>query len=290
MVEIVEEIQSRQNRRFVVRLDDGARVESVLYRGDTLCVSSQVGCAVGCRFCASGANGFGRNLRLEELEGQLEAVLARGHLVRRATLSGIGEPLHNFAVAAEFIDSCRARTIKTSLTTSGGPLPRLRQALGWLHNGLTLSVHAGYESTRRRLLPQAPPLGDLFATLAEVLPSLSRSRQKKIALSYLLMAGENDSEAELDAFAARARPLGLTLHLYAYNPVAPVLGDGYRRLPRERYDALWARLTATGLRVRMSATARIEENGGCGTLVALRSGRGSGALGVSAPIGSPEGR
>ena len=67
-----------ENRRWEVGLDDGNRVEAVLYRGDSLCVSSQVGCAVGCPFCASGANGLSRPLRFEELTGQVEAVLATG--------------------------------------------------------------------------------------------------------------------------------------------------------------------------------------------------------------------
>ncbi|MGD8863273.1 MAG: radical SAM protein [Myxococcales bacterium] len=267
MVELVEEHVTRQNRRFVVALSDGARVESVVYRGDTLCVSSQVGCAVSCPFCASGARGFARNLTLPELQGQVEAVLARGHRLRRVTLSGVGEPLHNFATVESFVQWCRQRRLWPSLTTSGGPVTRLRRALRWEHNGLTLSVHSGTEATRARLVPHAPALSELFGALQDVVPDLSSSRRKKTALAYLLMAGENDDEAEVDAFAERAAPLGLTVHLYAYNPVDT---STQRPIARERYDALWERLTSRGMRVRMSSTARIESNGGCGTLVALR--------------------
>jgi 23S rRNA (adenine2503-C2)-methyltransferase len=79
------------------------------------------------------------------------------------------------------------------------------------------------------------------------------------------VAGENDDAAEVDAFLARARPLGLSVHLYALNPVP---GSPYRAVSRERYEALYAQMKAAGLRVRMSSKARIEANGGCGTLVA----------------------
>ncbi len=262
---IVAEHPGVQNRRFVVALADGARVETVLYRGDTLCVSSQVGCAVGCPFCASGHNGFGRNLRFEELVGQVEAVRSRGHAPVRLTVSGIGEPLHNLPAVAALIDWCRAGRIGPSLTTSGGPLGRLAAALHLHHNGLTVSVHAGTEATRARLVPRGPALAPLFACLGDELSALARSRRRKVALAYLLLAGENDGDAEVDAFVARARPLGLAVHLYAHNavPTSPLRG-----VDRRRYEEVYARMNGAGLSVRMSSSARLEANGGCGTLVA----------------------
>ncbi|MEM9072786.1 MAG: radical SAM protein [Myxococcota bacterium] len=254
------------NRRFGVRLRDESRVEAVLYRGDTLCISSQVGCAVRCPFCASGAKGLGRSLSLEELQGQVEAV-GRVHELQRITISGVGEPLHNPATV-DFLTWARDRRLKVSLTTSGGPLSRLRAWLHRPHNGLTISVHSGQEETRRRLVPKGPSLADLEALLAEEVPRLTRRRKKKTALAYLLLRGENDAATELDAFAHRALPLGLSVHLYAFNPVAT---SEMERATREAYEAAYARLVAAGLRVRMSSKARVEANGGCGTLVALRT-------------------
>lgn len=279
VLELLEAHQVESNRRFVVRLDDGATVEAVLYRGDSLCISCQVGCAVGCPFCASGARGLSRPLALEELLGQLEAVERLGHRVGRVTLSGVGEPLHNTAVP-ELIRRLRERRVPASLTTSGGPLPRLREALHLPHNGLTLSVHAGREATRARAVPRAPGLDSLFAVLTEELPRLSRSRQRKVALAYLVVAGLNDEDAEVDAFIERALPLGLSTHLYAYNPVPT---SAHRPVDRARYEALYRRMTDAGLRTRMSCRARVEPNGGCGTLVALRSTPRS----APSPEGSP---
>lgn len=273
---IVSEHPGRWNRRFVVRLGDGALVESVLYRGDTLCVSCQVGCAVRCPFCASGANGLGRSLSLDELEAQVEdvaSVVARegGPALRGVTVSGIGEPLHNHDAVSAFVDRCRARGLRVTLTTSGGPLRRLRE---WLrerpHQGLTISVHAGTEATRARVVPHGPDLASLFEVLGGEVPALGRTRRKRTALAYLLLEGVNDGGDEIDAFVARAVPLaalGVRVHLYAHNPVetSPMRGVG-----RARYEAVYDRMTAAGLGVQMSAQARLEANGGCGTLVALR--------------------
>ncbi|KIG16265.1 Ribosomal RNA large subunit methyltransferase N [Enhygromyxa salina] len=287
MVEIIEEHRGAAcrakgdaegpvfNRRYVVQLEDGAAVESVLYRGDSLCVSSQVGCAVGCPFCASGANGLSRNLELDELIGQVEAVDAAiadqgaGFGVRRVTVSGVGEPLHNPAVP-KFVSWCRARSTPASITTSGGPLRRLGE---WLsddappHNGISLSIHAGNESTRARTVPRGPALDPLFELLRERVPSISGARRRKLALAYLLLADLNDDDDELDAFLRRAEPLGLKIHLYSYNPVPT---STQSRTNEARYEAAFERMRARGLDVRRSSQARIEDNGGCGTLVALR--------------------
>jgi 23S rRNA (adenine2503-C2)-methyltransferase len=167
---------------------------------------------------------------------------------------------------------CHARGTPASITTSGGPLARLEAWLtpppdGPLHNGITVSVHAGSDAVRARMVPHGPPLDALFDVLGARLPLLSRKRRKKVALAYLVLAGENDRDDELDAFAARARPLGLFVHLYAHNPVPTSTLGG---VDRARYEAIYARLSAAGLKVRMSSQARLEPNGGCGTLVALR--------------------
>jgi len=99
-------------------------------------------------------------------------------------------------------------------------------------------------------------------------PQLSRSRRKKVALAYLLVAEQNDTDAEVAAFAERARPLGLHVHLYAHNPVPT---SEHRGVSRDRYEEIYASLVGQGLRVHMSSQARIEANGGCGTLVVSRN-------------------
>ena len=266
-MKIVREESSAQNRRFVIGLDDGAEVEAVLYRGDTLCISSQAGCAVRCPFCASGANGLARHLTLDELIGQIDLVAASADGIVRATISGVGEPLHNADNVEAFFPAASARGIKTSFTTSGGNEARLLRALHWPHNGLTLSIHAGTENTRKKLVPHGPSLDEIFGVLAKELPKLTRHKRKKTALAYLVLAGENDSDAEVDAFIDRVLPLQLAVHLYQHNavPTSPMQG-----VTRARYEEIYERMRAAKLLVRMSSKARLENNGGCGTLVALR--------------------
>jgi len=256
------------NQRWLVTLADGGQVECVMYRGHTLCVSSQVGCAVRCPFCASGARGLARPLTLQEMIGQVEAVRSLGHVFERVTVSGVGDPLHNHEVVQAFVAHCHRAGLRPSLTTSGGPLPRLREWLHAPHNGLTLSIHAGTEAMRARMVPKAPSLEALFGTLAGELPRMTQRRRRKTALAYLLIEGMNDSDAEVDAFVARVQPLGLAIHLYAFNPVPT---SALRRVSESRYRAIYSRMCDAGLRVRMSSQARIEGNGGCGTLVALHT-------------------
>jgi 23S rRNA (adenine2503-C2)-methyltransferase len=262
------------NVRYVMRLDDGAEVEAVVYRGDTACLSTQVGCGVRCPFCASGANGLSRSLSADEMMDVLALLEAQSHAIARVTLSGSGEPMHASEACAEVVRRCHARRTPASITTSGGA------KLGaWLaddappHNGITISVHAGTEAVRRHMVPGGPPLEGLFALLAERVPKLPRKRRKKIALAYLVIEGANDSDDELDAFAARASSIGTAVHLYAHNavPTSTLRGVG-----RQRYEAIYARLVASGLVVRMSSQARLEANGGCGTLVALTQKRRAG--------------
>ena len=262
MLSVVSQEQSSSNRRFVLQLPDRSLIEAVLYREDTLCISCQVGCAVRCPFCASGANGLGRSLTLDEMVAQVDLVPG----LRGVTLSGIGEPLHN-PECVRLLEHARERGLRVTLTTSGGPIARLREWLVRPHHGLTISIHAGSEAARARAVPNGPDLASVFDTLRDLVPRLTRARRKKTALAYLVIAGLNDSDDEIDAFVEHARPLGLFVHLYAYNPVPT---SEHRAVDRARFEAIYARMTGSGLTVRMSARARLEANGGCGTLVALK--------------------
>lgn len=253
------------NHRFAVELDDGAVVESVIYRGHTLCVSCQVGCAVGCPFCASGRPGLLRNLTHDEMVGQVDQARAHAPDLRRVTVSGVGEPLHNFGAVSAFVDTCRAMGLAPSVTTSGGPTGKLRELFSLPHNGLTISVHAGTETTRRRIVPRGPSLAALLRIVEEGFGKLSRSRRRRVSLGYLLLAGVNDGDGEVEAFAGMVAPLGVSVYLYRLNHVP---GSAFRPASEERYQAVYDAWTAHGMEVRRSSLARVEENGGCGTLLA----------------------
>lgn len=279
-MELLAEHRAQDNRRFVLGLEDGGRVEAVIYRGDSLCISAQVGCAVGCPFCASGAQGLDRPLRFDELREQIEVAKSladpQDPEILRVTVSGVGEPLHNQAAVEALCQWCADQGLRLSITTSGGPLHHLERWVTQIgHRGLTISVHAGTQPVREVMVPKGPALDPLFETLASSLATVTNARKKKIALAYLVIKGINDHDAEIDAFIERVAPLGLKTHLYRYNPVPT---SDLAGVTMERYYEIADRIRESGVQVRRSSQARTRSNGGCGTLVAklrarTRSGR-----------------
>jgi len=253
---------SSSNIRLLVPLRDGLSVEAVYYGSATLCLSTQAGCGIGCPFCASGAKGLRRNLTSAEIAGQVAAACARGLIPRRLTLSGIGEPLHNRAAVADFMDDSK---LPVSLTTTGGSPAVLAAALHWPHNGLMLSRHAGSEDLHRRFVPPAPPLEDLAATVSRGLAGLSRRRRRHLGVNYLLLAGSNDHRAELDRLLSLAAAWPeATIHLLACNPVP---GRAFVSPPTDQFDACYTYLKSRHPHVRRPNSWRRQSEGGCGTLV-----------------------
>lgn len=255
-------LESPENILLAVPLDDGLHVEAVYYGSGTLCLSTQAGCALGCAFCASGARGWRRNLLVEELQRQVELVRELGHAPVRLTLSGIGEPLHNFPVVETFLAQS---SLPVSLTTTGGPLEHLERALALPHNGLMLSLHAGSEAVHRRLLPKAPGLVELRTTVSRGLARLSRRARRRFGVNYLLLAGVNDGPDELDALLRLLQQWPeATLHLLACNPVP---GSIFTSPAAEEFAAVHAYLAARHPQVRRPNRWRRQGQGGCGTLV-----------------------
>jgi len=254
-----------ENRKFLVPLVDGLRIEAVWYGSGTLCLSTQAGCALACPFCASGRHGLKRNLTLEELERQVRFCREQGIEPQRLTLSGVGEPLQNLDNVALFMQRCRERRLPISLTTTGTPLERLPQLLEQPHNGLMLSLHAAMETGYRRLIPNGPGPAALRELLISIWPQLSSRRRRKLGVNYLLLADENDQSAELEALVTWLRPFPeLTLHLLSCNPVP----DSPFRSPAEsEIDRIFQQLRGQGIHVRRANRWRRQEAGGCGTLL-----------------------
>jgi len=253
-------VEGKLNRLFVFELSDGLRVEGVLYRGDTLCVSTQVGCPVRCAFCASGRHGLIRNLSAEEIYGQLEAV-RRFHRIRRIAVAGIGEPLANWRNVRTAFDYFRKKGLKVSFYTCGFPLTNLPELLRLPHNGVTLSLHTTDSGKRSELMPGAGNLPRLLQLLRELLPALSRRKRRKISLAWVLLKGVNDSSEDLLRFAELARSLGVGITLLRYNKVGT-----FESPEEEEFEKAFLLLRKKGIRVTLSTRFRREKVGGCGTL------------------------
>ncbi len=196
---------------------------------------------------------------------QLEAALERGLKPARITVSGVGEPLHNPANVRQFMALCANRKLPVSLTTTGFPLEHLEEFLGHSHNGLMVSVHAGRRATHRRLIPRGPDLNQLWAVLDKVLTVIPRRRRRKVGINYLLLAGVNDSAEELEGLCDRLRPHPeLTLHLLTCNPVPE---SPFSSPESPRVDAIHDFFSRQGVHVRRPNPWRIQQQGGCGTLL-----------------------
>ena len=227
--EIVGDHQSADGtRRLVFKLRDGARVEGVLIpmRADraTLCVSSQVGCAMACTFCATGTMGLTRGLEAGEIIAQVRAAIAvSDRRVRNIVFMGMGEPLHHYTATRDAVRilldtrglSYQARHVTVSTV---GVVPKMR-AFSADFGGrvqLALSLHAGTDETRRRIIPLAKTY-DLEsvrqACLDHPLPG-----SRHLMIEYVVLPGVNDTPAELEALATWTQGMDCLVNLIPFNP------------------------------------------------------------------------
>ncbi|MDA8194525.1 MAG: 23S rRNA (adenine(2503)-C(2))-methyltransferase RlmN [Thermaerobacter sp.] len=217
--------------KLLLGLSDGQRVETVLLPhpyGYSVCVSSQVGCAMGCTFCASGLNGRIRQLSAGELLEQVryaEMILKpSGQHVRRVDVMGIGEPLDNYANLLKFMRmahheaafhlSYRHFTVSTS-----GLVPAITQlANEGLPVTLAVSLHAPNDEVRRRLMPvnQAYPLAKLIPACDD----FARRTGRRVTFEYLLLKDVNDSQQLAHELAGLLAGRLCHVNLIPWNPVA----------------------------------------------------------------------
>jgi 23S rRNA (adenine2503-C2)-methyltransferase len=259
--------------KYLLRLADGATVEAVDIpdRGRrTLCISSQAGCAMACRFCVTGFWGAGRDLSSGEIVGQVLAIA--GRLAPEQSLNvvfmGMGEPLLNLdaveralAVLGEWI-SLRRVTVSTV-----GIVPGIRRLAGWERRpNLAISLHAPDDQRRGELMPvnRSYPLAELLATLREY--PLEQGR--KLTFEYLLIDRWNDAPADADALTRLLAGLRAKVNLIPVNP-DPVLGPRMVPPPAERVTAFVERLRERGLVATVRRRRGDDVAAACGQLRAF---------------------
>lgn len=228
-LEIVESVQSEvdASRKFTLRLEDGHRIEAVLIPEKNrvaLCVSTQVGCAMGCLFCRTGRMGFVRDLDASEIVGQYHAV--RGTLEPEETIThivfmGMGEPLANFGSTLKAIKilthplgvgiSPRRITISTV-----GVVPALEMLLREVPVHLTVSLNAADEATRRELMPASRRFP--LARVIEALKKAPLPPRRRFTIAYVMIKGRNDTPKDAEALARLLRPLRCKVNLIPFNP------------------------------------------------------------------------
>jgi 23S rRNA (adenine2503-C2)-methyltransferase len=235
-IETVRVLGSKDTtRKFLFRLSDGKLIESVLIpaspalygeRSDrrTICVSTQVGCAYGCRFCASGLDGFSRNLDASEIVQQLLAVeKASGERIDNVVFMGMGEPLANLANVVRAIRiinapwgmeiGARHITVSTS-----GLAPQIKKLADEpLQSRLAISLHGATDEVRDRIMPVNRKYN--LTTLLDACDYYAARRKQRIYFEYILIAGLNDSQEQAHLLAGHARRIGARVNLIPYNTV-----------------------------------------------------------------------
>ncbi len=265
-MKIVKNIQDGLNNLLEIYVDNHT-IESVHYRGDTLCVSSQIGCPVRCSFCASGMNGLIRNLSTDEILNQYFLAKEDGLEIRNIAFAGIGEPLLNWNNVKEAFFKFKELGLKVSFYTTGFPLNKFEQLLNLPHNGLTLSLHSVLEEKRKDLIPKGETIQNLLNVFGNHLKNLSNKKRKLYSIAYLLIYNENDSDEEIQKLAQIAKDLNVNVSLLKYNEIE---GIPYKTTPDEKYEEVFLKLRKEGIRVTLSNKYRTRKIGGCGTLMINR--------------------
>ncbi len=252
------------SERLLVRLADGQMVESVLLPRGGLCVSTQVGCAVGCRFCMTGQGGLQRQLGSAEIVAQV--ALARTlRPVRKVVFMGMGEPSHNLDNVMEAITllgtqgAIGHKELVFSTVGDRRVFARLRE--GPVRPALALSLHTTRQALRRALLPNAADIAP--AELLDLAEAYARDTGYPIQLQWTLLAGVNDDAAEIEALAHLLAGKYAVLNLIPFNRVD---GLDYRRPDGDATAAMSLALYRRGILTKLRDSAGQDVDGGCGQL------------------------
>jgi 23S rRNA (adenine2503-C2)-methyltransferase len=258
------------SERLLVGLADGQTVESVLLPRDGLCVSSQVGCAVGCQFCMTGREGLIRQVTSGEIIAQV--VLARARrAVKKVVFMGMGEPAHNLDNVLEAIDllgtegNIGHKNIVFSTVGDVRVFERLAQ--GRVKPALALSLHTTKVALREQLLPRAPRLTP--AQLVEQGERYARRTGYPIQYQWTLLDGINDGDDELDGIVALLKGKYAVLNMIPYNTIPDL---PFRRPSWEKARAIAAALHGRGILTKLRDSAGQDVDGGCGQLRARAGG------------------
>ena len=250
--------------RLLVALADGQTVESVLLPRDGLCVSTQVGCAVGCVFCMTGQGGLIRQVGSAEIVAQV--ALARTlRPVKKVVFMGMGEPAHNLDNVMEAIDllGTVGNIGHKQLVFSTVGDPRVFEALpmGRVKPALALSLHTTKAELREQLLPRAPRMTP--DELVDAGEHYARATGYPIQYQWTLLAGINDGDDEIEGIVRLLHGKYAVLNMIPYNAVDDL---PYRRPSWEQAADMARRLHRRGILTKLRQSAGQDVEGGCGQL------------------------
>ena len=268
------EVAADGTTKVLYRLDGGYTVEAVIMRyprRSTLCISSQVGCPIGCPFCATGQGRFGRNLQAHEIVDQaLDAnrrLLAEGRRLTHVVFMGMGEPLANYDAVLAAVRALAAPDLlgisprRITISTSG-LVPRMERLAGeGLPFTLAISLHAARDELRDVLVPinRRYPLAEVLRAARDFAEQTGR----RVSYEYVLLAGVNDTERDAHELGELLDRRLAHVNLIPFNPVP---GTPYRAPSPADVRRFAAQVAATGLNVTVRDTKGRSGDAACGQL------------------------
>ena len=258
--------------KWLVELADGQFIETVHIPDggrSTLCVSSQVGCALDCAFCSTAQQGFNRNLDVAEIIGQVWlATRALGQMPTNVVLMGMGEPLANLdnvVAAMDLMQEDLAYMISKSRVTisTSGIVPALRRLREVSDVSLAVSLHAPDNALRDQLVPinRKYPLEELIPACRDF---VAHDRRRKVTWEYVMLDGINDSITHAKALIRLLQGVPSKVNLIPFNPFP---GSDFRTSPAERVEEFRQRLKRAGIMSMTRKTRGDDIDAACGQLV-----------------------
>ena len=266
-------------RKWLLQLDDGNRIETVYIPEDdrgTLCVSSQVGCALDCSFCSTGRRGFNRNLTTAEIIAQvwlatrlIDEEKRPGRKVTNVVLMGMGEPLLNFdnvvrAVRLMMDDFAYGLSKRRVTISTAGVVPAIDRLGDVLDMRLAVSLHAADDELRNSLVPlnNKYPLPQLMAACRRFIDK--QNARSRITFEYVLLDGVNDSDRHAKELINLVKGIPTLVNLIPFNPFAD---SGYRTSPAKRVERFYKILADAGITTVVRRTRGDDIDAACGQLV-----------------------
>lgn len=279
---IYHNVSSDGTRKWVMRLDGGSGVETVLIPDEgraTLCVSSQIGCTLDCSFCSTGKQGFNRNLSSHEIIGQVWVALrsfgewdrTKEKPITNIVMMGMGEPLMNFDNVVDamsiMMDDFAYGISKRRLTLStAGVVPALEKLGDVTDVSLAISLHAPTNDLRDKLVPinKRWPIEELMAATKRYLEKLPDRR--KATIEYTLIKGVNDQVSHAKKLAKLLSDIPCKINLIPFNPFP---NSGYEKPDREQVEVFQNVLSNLGYVATVRSTRGDDIDAACGQLVGL---------------------
>ncbi len=272
-VEICEKLVSAIDGtvKYLFRLYDGEYIESVVMKyehGYTICISTQVGCRMGCSFCASGLNGVSRNLLPSEMLAQvIKANIDNNIRISNIVLMGMGEPLDNYDNVVKFLNlvsddnGLNIGLRHISLSTSGVVTGILKLAEEKMPITLSISLHAPFDDIRSQMMPVNKKWN--IAELLDACKSYQKSTGRRISFEYAMIKGVNDT---VECAVQLSKILkGIMCHVNLI-PVNPVKENSYKKTDRAGLQRFCDKLNGLGINTTIRRTLGSDINASCGQL------------------------